>query len=575
MSLRQALVAVDEFAHVSGRRLRGVATWALMSGGWSAAVPIAIAQVFAEMAGPRRIGAVAWSLGWWLALGILSAVAGRYRDRSAASVAAEVGAVLRARLADRHLRAVGERESLEVTAVSGVEAVTTVIARVLPDLTSAAYSMVTGMSLACVLNWRVGLVVVAAAGPVVWLCARMASRARVARTAYADGVKLVVAEARRFFHPAGRELVSTMQARPRVAFRMNRLTRNLAVAEEAMFKVNYWPATQTLGTLLGLSVVVGSYLLHGVPVGLRVAFAMVASQQVASMLSVAIWLQELAAQIPHIEAVKEALELPAERAGGERLASAAGRLEFNAVVARYADGRLGANGLSLHVAPGEAVALIGPSGAGKTTLMKLAIGDGDLRLQAGRVLLDGRLLERLELGQVRRLLIREPQSPWFFDGTVTENMLFPEASEDQIRWACELVLMDEVIRRWPNGYQTIIDGQRLSGGQAQRLGLARTLLHAEYWGARVMLLDEITAALDQETSREVLTRVLEFARSAGMTVLVSSHKLPVHPAFERVVVLEHGRVVEDGDPRELAANPDSVYARLLTATHAGPSAAAT
>jgi ABC-type multidrug transport system fused ATPase/permease subunit len=564
-SLAEALQTVVRFADWPRRQTCALSVSALMAGAWSASMPLVVAEVYTSLAGHRRISTA--DLAGWLLLGVLASVSVRYRDRHAAELAGETGRMLRNRLVWTQLNAIGEYDSMELTAVSGVEGVTWMLGRVLPDLATTLYRLLAGTAVAFLLDWRVGIVVVASIVPTVWLCGRLARRARTVRATYAASVKRMAAEARRFWHPAGRELTATLLAAlPIVARRGRAVTHDLAEAEKATFRVNYWPATQILGTLLGISLVGVSYLLHGVPVGVRVAVTMLATQHVAAMLSLVIWLQDMASQIPHIEAVAQALDVPTERCGGARLAPFSGRLEIRDVHASYPDGRRALSGLSLEVAPGEAVALAGPSGAGKTTVTLLAVGSEDLTVESGEMLLDGVPISRLDLLHVRGGVVRVPQRSLIPDGTVLETMLAPHGvPEEQIRWACKLVLMDDEIMRWPDRYQTRIDGdrRRISGGQAQRLALARALLHARYTYARLMLLDEPTEALDPATSDEVLDRVLSWLKSTGTAALVVTHRLPVHPALDRVVVIRDGRDVENGDPRQLASDPASAYSQLL------------
>ena len=571
MSLREAVLAVRALVRPYPREVRLALVFAVIGSGASMAVPLVVARLFDAIAGSRRLDVVIACLAGWLALALVSAAAIRWRERAVAEVAARVGRDLRIKLADVELRAVGDCESLEVTAISGVEGVTTTIARILPYMVSGLAAVLVAVAAAMVLDWRVGLVVVVAVGPVAWLCARVVKRSQDARGAYTTAIKRLAAEARGFFHPAGRELAAVLRARPQVMARTSDIAADLCDADRARLSVITWPATQILGALLGIAVVGVAYLLGGVSLGAQVAFITLTRQQLTEILTLVLWFQELADQVPHIQTVKEALQVPTERQGGERLQAPAGRIEIRDAVADYPDGRRGVGGLSLSIAPGEAIALVGHSGAGKTTITRLLTGSEELTLRSGAVLLDDVPIQRLDLDLVRQLVVRIPQSSLTFDGIVSENLLPPTgATSEAIRGACQLALLDHEIRSWPNGYQTRIGGQTLAvaGGQAQRLGLARALLRVP--GARVMLLDEATAALDPAAADQLLEGVLTYLRGVGIAAVVITHKLPVHSALTRVVVIEDGRAVEDGDPQRLAANPRTAYAQLLATRDRNP-----
>jgi ATP-binding cassette subfamily B protein len=545
--------------------LRAVAAFGVLWALALAAEPLVLARMFDEIAGSGSAGVLIACLTGWVALALVSAFAIRCRDRLAAVVAADVSRDLRIKLADRELHALGPCEGLEVTAVSGVEGVNSILYPVLPSLASGVAALSAGALAAWVLDWRVALVVVAAVGPIAWLNARLSTRLQRATAAYTEGVKRLAAETRRLFNPAGRELAATMRARAHVMSRTESIAGDLRDADEGRHIAgNYWPATKIVGTLLGVAIVGVAYLLSGVSLGTTVGFVTLSLHQVDQMLTLVKWLGSFASQISHIEMVVDALDVPIERDGGQRLAAPQGRLELDAVSATYPDGRPGLNGLTLTIEPGEAVALVGKSGAGKTTVTRLATGSEDLKFQAGRALLDGVSLERLELDFLRETIVRVPQTTWVFAATVTENLLPPPgATPEDVEWACRLALLHNEITAWPDGYGTKIDSGSVSGGQAQRLGVARALLRVRLGGARLLLLDEATAALDPEAGEQQLEGVLSYLAGAGIGALVITHKLPVHPRVMRVVVITEGQAIEDGDPRELAADPSSAYARLL------------
>jgi ABC-type multidrug transport system fused ATPase/permease subunit len=564
----RAVRAVRGFASPYARRLRLVVVLALIGSAASAAAPLLVAQLFDQIAGSRNAGAlIAWLTGWLL-LALVSAGAIRWRNRVAAEVAARVGRDLRVRLADTTLRAVGKAPNLEVTAISGVEGVTSTIAKVMPTMASGLAGVVVAVAAAGLLDWRVGIVVVLAVGPVIWLCTRVARDSYGPMAAYAKGILRLAAEARRFYQPLGLETVRGLGARPQVLSRATDVADELADAERGRLAVDSWPATQILGALLGIAVVAVSYVIGGISLGALAALFMLTRQQLNELLVLAMWFQQFNDQLPSVKLVQDALEMPTERRGGERIEVPVGRVDLEGVVARYAGSvEPSLNGLSLHLAPGEVVALVGDSGAGKTTLAKLLNGSPGLHVEAGQVLLDGRPVESLDPEHLCTLALRFAQTSLIVDGTLEENLLLPAgADRDDVAEACRVAHLQDVIGKWPSGYETPIadeDGPRVSGGQGQRIGVARGLLRRS---ARVVVLDEATGALPPAEAGRLLWSLLRWYRSAGRTVLVISHTLPVDPElFERVVVMRNGAVVEDGSPRVLAANPNSAYARLLAA----------
>lgn len=220
-------------------------------------------------------------------------------------------------------------------------------------------------------------------------------------------------------------------------------------------------------------------------------------------------------------------------------------------------GELALDNVSFTVRPGERVAIVGPSGAGKSTIFSLLLRFYDP--QSGQVLIDGVPINRLNLEELRRQIAYVPQNIALFADTVAENIRYgsPEASDEQVRAAAEAALADEFIRQLPGGYDAQLGegGVMLSGGERQRIAIARAILR----DAPILLLDEATSALDAESERLVqkaLERVME-----GRTTLVIAHRLATVLRADRIIVLDHGKIVEEGS-HEVLVEQGGTYARL-------------
>ena len=222
-------------------------------------------------------------------------------------------------------------------------------------------------------------------------------------------------------------------------------------------------------------------------------------------------------------------------------------------------------GLSLEVDVGDTAALVGSSGAGKSTAASLIARFWDP--QEGRVTIDGHDLRRFDLQALRRHVALVPQDPTLFTGTVAENIRYadPEAPDDAVRRAGEMANAHAFIQGLPNGYETQIGerGVRLSGGQKQRVAIARAILK----DARVLLLDEATSDLDSE-SEAVIQDALDglFARGSQLTSIVIAHRLSTIEDADTIFVLEDGRLVEAGGHDELLAHGGR-YAELRALQH--------
>jgi len=215
------------------------------------------------------------------------------------------------------------------------------------------------------------------------------------------------------------------------------------------------------------------------------------------------------------------------------------------------------NDVSLEIAAGETIALVGPSGAGKTTLFQCLLRFYEA--QSGEININGQAINTLSLDSLRGNIAIVPQDAVIFSANAIENIRYgkPSATDDEVIVAAKAAQVDEFIHKLPDGYQTFLGerGTRLSGGQRQRIAIARAILK----DAPILLLDEATSALDAES--EILVQQGLNAAMQGRTTLMIAHRLSTVQKANRIIVLENGKIVEIGSPTALKEQ-GGLYARL-------------
>lgn len=293
----------------------------------------------------------------------------------------------------------------------------------------------------------------------------------------------------------------------------------------------------------------GWLIVHrGMPIGTVVTVILFARQLSAP-------LERIAFGLSYVQHVKSAakrvfnlLDLPEEEDPAETAqAPTKGRVEFRNVDFSYDPEKPLIRNLSFSVQPGQKVAIVGPTGAGKTTIVNLLMRFYDI--QKGQILIDGEDISKLSRADTRRRFGMVLQDTWLFKGTVAENVAYgsPEATREEIERACDLAYCDHFIRRLPQGYDSVIseDSTAVSSGQKQLLTIARALLADR----SLLILDEATSNVDTRT--ELLIQKAMDRLMGGRTCFVIAHRLSTIVDADCILVIRDGQIVEQGTHREL------------------------
>jgi len=262
---------------------------------------------------------------------------------------------------------------------------------------------------------------------------------------------------------------------------------------------------------------------------------------------------QLARGIESVRSIGEVLECPdlEHNRGRQTVESMQGHVQFENISFQYDTGKGAAIlDFSLDVKPGECIALVGPSGGGKSTLMQLLIGFR--RPQQGRVLFDGQDMETLDMRTARRFISVVPQETVLFSGSIRENIIYglQDVSDDRLREVLAAASLTELVDGLPKGLDSRIgeDGAMLSGGQRQRIAIARALIR----NPRILVLDEATSALDVVSEKKVQEAIGHAVKNR--TTFIVAHRLSTIRKADRIVVMKKGQIAEVGSYDELMSH---------------------
>ena len=259
-------------------------------------------------------------------------------------------------------------------------------------------------------------------------------------------------------------------------------------------------------------------------------------------------MQSVAASAERVFEFLDAPELENEDDKADMPDKIEGRVEFRDVRFSYEPGNEIIHGMSLMVEPGQKIAIVGPTGSGKTTIANLLMRFYET--DSGDILVDGISLRDIKRSQVHEMFCMVLQDTWLFNGTIKENITFnrTDVSDEELRTACEAVGIDAYIRSLPDGYDTVLnDADSLSAGQRQQLTIARALVR----DAPLLILDEATSSVDTRTEKRIQNAMDSLMK--GRTSFVIAHRLSTIKDADLILVVKKGSVIESGTHQQLLA----------------------
>ncbi|WP_333815788.1 ABC transporter ATP-binding protein [Tabrizicola sp.] len=572
VSMRRVLVLFSPYRH----QIAAVIGLMIFASAIGLAGPFLLRAIIDVALPQHNLGLLLWLAGGMIAAALVSAGIGAAQVVMSARIGQSILHDLRVRLY-AHLQTLslrfftgtrtGEVQSRIAGDIAGLQSLVTETANELGRSLSAV--VMTAVAIV-ILDWRLALFVLLIVPGTVLISARVA-RLREELTfkqrARAADMSAAVQET---LSASGIILARTMGRGPHLTQRFTRISRDLSRLEVRSHTAGEWQWSLigfALATLPALTLLAGGFLLKtDNPASIGTLVAMIALQEqllwpFEQLLEIGRDTRKTRALFARIfEYLDEPVEIT-QRPDAVTIprADMRGEVQIDHASFAYPDGsRPAVHDVSLTIAPGSHVAIVGPTGSGKTTLGYLLARLYDV--QGGAIRFDGVDLRDLSFESLSQMLGVVSQEPYLLHASVAENLRFarPDATDADLIAAAKVAQIHDHIAALPAGYETLVGegGYRFSGGEKQRLALARTILR----DPPILLLDEATSALDTRTER-AMSLALE-AMSRGRTVITIAHRLSTVRHADLIVVLQHGRVIESGTHEGLLAK-GGLYAALL------------